>query len=171
MKLDTEFSSALTAKVAWEAVGRVRVSNNFQQIGTYGNYLVKTRTHDLLSLPACDEHRFFTYELEMNDQAAQMPGDMNRLPPSSHNQTHMFVQTALLYTSSEGERRIRVHNLAYSFTSQPSECYEELDMNELISFEVSKAVGQLDVVPNFVGTRSFIQLQFQNISQAVSRIY
>lgn len=57
IKLDTEFASVLTAKVAWEAVGRVRVSSGYQQIGTHGNYLIKARTADLLSLPSCDEHR------------------------------------------------------------------------------------------------------------------
>ena len=74
IKLDTEFTSALTAKVAWEAVGRIRVSSGYTQVGTYGNFLVKSRTQDLLSLPVCDEHRTFFYELEKADTPAQDPG-------------------------------------------------------------------------------------------------
>lgn len=51
IKLDSELFTALTTKSAWEAVGRVRVSGGFRQISTLGNYLIKARTADLLSLP------------------------------------------------------------------------------------------------------------------------
>lgn len=51
VKLDNEFYTALTAKSAWEAVGRIRVSGGYRQTVTLGNYLVKARTNDLLSLP------------------------------------------------------------------------------------------------------------------------
>jgi len=44
IKLDTEFSSTLTAKIAWEAVGWIRTSHGYTQIGTFGNYLVKKNT-------------------------------------------------------------------------------------------------------------------------------
>ena len=41
-----------------------------------------------------------------------MSGDAakKKKQPANEEDTHIFVQTALLYTSSEGERRIRVHN-------------------------------------------------------------
>ena len=68
MKLDQEFTSALTANIAWEGVGRVRVSSEYRQMGTFGHYLVKSNTRDLLSLPCCDENRQFFYELEKQER-------------------------------------------------------------------------------------------------------
>lgn len=50
---------------------------------------------------------------------------------ANESDTHIFVQTALLYTSSEGERRIRVHNLAMPYTDLATEPYENSDMNAL----------------------------------------
>ena len=63
-KLDTEFYTSLTAKSAWEACGRIRVSGGYRQTSTLGNYLVKARTNDLLSLPVWDEHRVFFMNLK-----------------------------------------------------------------------------------------------------------
>ena len=93
--------------------------------------MVKSRTQDLLSLPVCDEHWTFFYELEKADTPAQDPGRIQR---TSYNPTHLFVQTALLYTTSDGEWRIRCHNLALPFTNNKSEPYEYVDTNSLVAF-------------------------------------
>lgn len=69
IKFDQELYIALTAKSAWEAVGRIRVSGGFKQVSTFGNYLVKARTNDLLSLPVWDEYRNIFYELEKVENA------------------------------------------------------------------------------------------------------
>ena len=127
IKLDQEFTTALTAKSAWEAVGRIRVSGGYKQIATLGNYLVKARTADLLSLPVCDEHRFIHYELERDEQVTEA----NKKKMGAQSETHIFVQTALLYTSSEGERRIRVHNLAMPVTGSATDPYEYSDQNAI----------------------------------------
>ena len=41
MKFTNELYNCLTRKNAWEAVFRIRTSAGFNQIGTYGNFLVK----------------------------------------------------------------------------------------------------------------------------------
>jgi protein transport protein SEC24 len=130
IKLDQELYIALTAKSAWEAVGRVRVSGGFKQVSTLGNYLVKARTNDLLSLPVCDEYRNIYYEL----QKVETTGEGEKKQKKNYNvdqETHMFVQTALLYTSAEGERKIRVHNLAMPYTNVTTDPYENSDVNSL----------------------------------------
>jgi len=121
MKLDQEFYTSLTAKSAWEAVGRIRVSGGYRQISTYGNYLVKARTADLLSLPVCDEHRVIHYELEKFEGTKDNQKNQHMV---NDNETHIFIQTALLYTSAEGERRIRVHNLAMPLTNTATDPFE-----------------------------------------------
>ena len=94
--------------------------------------MVKARTQDLLSLPVCDEHRQFVYELEKQDN--QYGDEPKRKKTGSNDATHLFVQTALLYTSSEGERRIRTHNLALPFTNIRAEPYENIDTNHFTNF-------------------------------------
>ena len=48
--------------------------------------------------------------------------------------TQVHVQSALLYTSSNGERRIRVHNLNVPVTANPAEVYANADCEELATF-------------------------------------
>ena len=109
------------------------------------------------------------YELE-KQETSNIQGADQRIQAKS-SATHLFVQTALLYTSSEGERRIRTHNLALPFTGQRTDPFEHLDMNQLNSFVFQQSISRLDTVPNFVGTRSYVQLAFQNVCQAVLSLY
>lgn len=64
------------------------------------------------------------YELERADTNMEMTKKKREMPTDA--ETHIFVQTALLYTSSEGERRIRVHNLAMPITDTVSEPFENM---------------------------------------------
>ena len=64
MKFTNELYGALTRSQAWEAVFRVRTSQGFNQIGTYGNYIVKRKTADLILAPNIDKDRVMVYEIE-----------------------------------------------------------------------------------------------------------
>jgi protein transport protein SEC24 len=64
------------------------------------------------------------YEIEKNDLLNEDPNRMARRDTS-----HVYIQTALLYSTSEGERRIRVFNLAVPITSSKTLPYEYLDVN------------------------------------------
>ena len=78
---------------------------------------------------------------------------------SNENETHIFVQTALLYTSSEGERRIRVHNLAMPFTDNATEPYEHSEATALAPLIFKKGIDNLETLnPNFLSTRSYIEM-------------
>jgi len=170
IKLDQELYTALTVKSAWEAVGRIRVSGGYRQISTLGNYLVKARTNDLLSLPVCDEYRTIYYEIEKADVATDTVKRKKKGP--NEEDSHIFVQTALLYTSSEGERRIRVHNLAMPFTDIPTDPFENSDINALCPLFLKKGIDNLEVLnPNFLSTRSYIEMCFSNMVGTVQRLY
>jgi len=117
----------------------------------------------------CDEHRHFVYELEKQEKNFT-PEDQHKVQ-STATASHLFVQTALLYTTSEGERRIRAHNLALPFTENRNDPFENIDLNQLNAFLMQQAISRLDTLPNFQGTRSFVQLSYSNICQAVNSIY
>ena len=54
----------MTRSIVWEAVFRVRTSAGFNQIGTYGNKLIKDKTADLVLCPVIDKDRVLVYELD-----------------------------------------------------------------------------------------------------------
>ena len=115
MQMTNDLYRALTREMAWEAVGRIRVSTGFKQISSFGNILVKAKTADLLSLPCLDEDKTFVYEIERDETPGKE--QERRKFDSVVGSSHMFIQTALLYTASDGTRRIRVHNACIPLTN------------------------------------------------------
>ena len=74
-----------------------------------GNIQIKAKTTDLVLAPTIDSDRVFMYEFEKASEEASVDqsGRLNRI-----SKRFLFVQSALLYSSSEGQRRIRCHNIA-----------------------------------------------------------
>lgn len=118
--------------MAWEAVGRIRVSTGFKQVSSLGNILVKAKTADLLSLPCLDEDKAFAYEIE-RDETPGKDAERRKFD-AVVGSSHMFIQTALLYTASDGTRRIRVHNACIPLTNTISTIVEYMDVNALTFF-------------------------------------
>lgn len=87
---------SLCRPTAWEAVMRIRCSTGLKISAFHGHFFV--RSSDLLALPAVDPDKSFSVEIVLDETVVS-------------GQT-AYMQCALLYTTSGGERRIRVHNLA-----------------------------------------------------------
>ena len=110
-KLAAEVCRNLTRETAWEGVMRIRCSKGLRIAAFFGHFFI--RSSDLLALPACDADKTFSVEI-------------------AHEETVLaggtaYVQAALLYTSSGGERRIRVHTSALPVVSDLAELYRSAD--------------------------------------------
>jgi hypothetical protein len=64
LKFSNELYHNLSRKNAWEAVFRIRLSQGFNQIDSYGNIQIKAKTTDLVLAPTIDSDRVFMYEFE-----------------------------------------------------------------------------------------------------------
>jgi protein transport protein SEC24 len=90
----------LTRKIGFEAVMRIRSTKGLSIHTFHGNFFV--RSTDLLSLPNINPDAGFGVQVSIEDNL-----DVN----------YVSFQAALLYTSSKGERRIRVHTLCLPVTT------------------------------------------------------
>ena len=90
----------------------------------YGNYYI--RGTDLLSLPNCTSDSTFGFDLAYEDQA---------LPSSA-----VTVQAALLYTSSNGERRIRVHTMVIPVCQSVPDFLDTVDIDCAINLLCKQSV-------------------------------
>lgn len=81
----------LIRPTAWEAVMRIRCSKGLRISSFHGHFF--NRSTDLLALPTCDPDKAFA--VQISHEEAVVPT------------TVAYVQCALLYTNSNGERRIR----------------------------------------------------------------
>lgn len=116
-KFSHELARDLTRETAWEAVMRIRCGKGVRFTTYHGHFML--RSSDLLALPAVDCDKAFAMQLTLEDTLLT-------------TQT-VYFQVALLYTSSSGERRIRVLTTAVPVVSDLGEMYRNADTGAIIS--------------------------------------
>ena len=123
-KVRKELTRCLTRSQGWEAVIRIRAMKGVQVTDFNGNFFL--RGSDLLALPGIDSDKAFTFELRSDDTVLQ--------------ERAVCVQSALLYTTSSGERRIRVHTACLPVTANLLELYERVNTNAMVNVMVKSAI-------------------------------
>jgi protein transport protein SEC24 len=141
MKFTNELYCCLTRAHAWESVFRVRTSAGFNQISTLGNILIKQKTADLVICPTIDKDRVFCYEIERADEST-IPVDRRQL---IKGQTHLYIQSALLYSTAEGERRIRVHNACIPLTNIRHLPFDYIDPTAIAFYYARSSLARLSL--------------------------
>ncbi|XP_057954401.1 protein transport protein SEC24 A [Malania oleifera] len=116
-KLRHELARDLTRETAWEAVMRIRCGKGVRFTTYHGNFML--RSTDLLALPAVDCDKAFAMQLCLEETLLTTPT--------------VYFQVALLYTSSSGERRIRVHTAAAPVVADLGEMYRQADTGAIVS--------------------------------------
>lgn len=112
-RLAADLRRCLTRLTGWEAVIRLRLSQGAVVTDFYGNFTM--RNQSLLALSAVDSDKTFGFEIRPDD--------------SVMGARCVYAQSALLYTSFGGERRIRVHTMCIPVTQSITELYESVDVN------------------------------------------
>jgi len=148
-KMRGDIMRILTRYTGWEAVMRVRVSRGWKITNFFGHLYV--RGVDLLVVPNCHSDQTFSVTVDMEDNITPDPV--------------LFIQAALLYTNSEGERRIRVHTYSCPSTNNLGELINSIDPAAMSSLIASLAIKQA-LVTNIADGRQLIQTHCQNVVTA-----
>ncbi|XP_054707353.1 protein transport protein Sec24D-like [Uloborus diversus] len=117
----------ITTTTAFDAVLRVRTSAGISPIFYYGNFYMSNATD--VELSAIDCHKSITVEMAYDE----------KLP---ENET-VYIQAALLYTTCNGERRIRVHNLALSTSVGMPDVFKCCELDTIVNFFAKQALKQV----------------------------
>ncbi|XP_041363025.1 protein transport protein Sec24A-like isoform X2 [Gigantopelta aegis] len=125
-KFDMDLRRYFTRKIGFEAVMRIRCTRGLSIHTFHGNFFV--RSTDLLSLPNINPDAGFGMQMSVEDSLTDM--------------STVCFQAALLYTSSKGERRIRVHTLCLPVTNQISDLFGGADQQAIISLLAKMAVDR-----------------------------
>ena len=123
-RFESQLHKALTSTTAFEAVMRIRCTKGMRITNFYGNFFI--RGTDLLALPNCNSDSVFAFDLAHDEQNVTC--------------SHVTVQAALLYTSSEGERRIRVMTQALPVTSFTSAVVASMDTDACCTLLAKQAL-------------------------------
>lgn len=139
-RFESELGRALTQHTAFEAVMRIRCTRGMRISNFYGNFFI--RGTDLLALPNCTSDSVFAFDLVHDEQNV--------------SSSVVTIQSALLYTSSEGERRIRVVTQAIPVSSLASEIIGSVDADAMSTLLAKQALD-IGIKTNLDNARNKLQ--------------
>ncbi|OXB76796.1 UNVERIFIED_CONTAM: hypothetical protein H355_016277 [Colinus virginianus] len=125
-KLQKDLKRYLTRKIGFEAVMRIRCTKGLSIHTFHGNFFV--RSTDLLSLANVNPDAGFAVQMSIEE--------------SLTDTSLACFQTALLYTSSKGERRIRVHTLCLPVVNSLTDVYAGADVQAVVCLLANMAVDR-----------------------------
>eukprot|EP00357_Protocruzia_adherens_P010769 CAMPEP_0114983146 /NCGR_PEP_ID=MMETSP0216-20121206/6534_1 /TAXON_ID=223996 /ORGANISM="Protocruzia adherens, Strain Boccale" /LENGTH=888 /DNA_ID=CAMNT_0002345089 /DNA_START=102 /DNA_END=2768 /DNA_ORIENTATION=- len=153
-RLSSDLTRVLSRHSSWEAVMRIRVSNGWKIPKFYGHFNI--RTSDLLAVPCCDSDKSFGFEIEMET--------------ASVNEPYLFMQAALLHTSEQGERRIRVHNYIIPTTVNLGDMFNSIDADALSSLIMCQANDRIYNTHNLNTAKRGIEDKSKQICGSASAV-
>ncbi|XP_031841096.1 protein transport protein Sec24AB isoform X2 [Nomia melanderi] len=124
--LDRILRRYLARKIGFEAVMRVRCTRGLSIHTFHGNFFV--RSTDLLSLPNVNPDAGFGMQISIEENLSDVQ--------------NVCFQAALLYTSSKGERRIRVHTLCLPVASNLADVLHSADQQCIVGLLSKMAVDR-----------------------------
>lgn len=123
LKFASELSDYLSSEIGLEAVLRVRATTGLRMNTFYGNFF--NRSSDLCAFPAFPRDQCYVVEVAIDENI---------------NKSFVCLQAAVLHTTCNGERRIRVLTLALPTTTNLSDVYASADQCAITAYFSHKAV-------------------------------
>ncbi|KAK0386935.1 hypothetical protein NLU13_5248 [Sarocladium strictum] len=123
LKFASEFSDYLSSEIGLEAVLRVRATTGLRMNTFYGNFF--NRSSDLCAFPAFPRDQCYVVEVAIDETLGK---------------NVVCLQAAILHTTCNGERRIRVITLCLPTTTSLSDVYASADQIAITTYFSHKAV-------------------------------
>ncbi|KFY10901.1 hypothetical protein V492_04788 [Pseudogymnoascus sp. VKM F-4246] len=123
IKFASEFSDYLSSEIGLEAVLRVRATTGLRMNTFYGNFF--NRSSDLCAFPAFPRDQAYVVEVAIDETLTK---------------NFICMQAAVLHTTSNGERRIRVLTLSLPTTTILADLYASADQCAITTYFSHKAV-------------------------------
>jgi len=148
-KLRMELMHVMSRYMGWEAVMRVRVSRGWKITKFYGHLFI--RGEDLLMVPNCHTDQTVAISIDMDENV--------------HPDPMFCIQSALLYTNSDGERRIRVHTWSSLLTQNYADIIGSIDVQATTAM-MSQIALKHALQHNLPHGRRMLETQCQQFVQA-----
>uniref|UniRef100_F1KR98 Protein transport protein Sec24C n=1 Tax=Ascaris suum TaxID=6253 RepID=F1KR98_ASCSU len=112
----------ISREIAFDVMMRVRTSTGLRPTGFFGSFFMDNSTD--MEFGAMDSDKAVHVEIRHDD----------RLPEGN-----AYIQSASLFTSCSGQRRLRIHNMALPVSSDYNQLYRVADSHCLVSFLFKQA--------------------------------
>nr|XP_022316893.1 protein transport protein Sec24C-like isoform X2 [Crassostrea virginica] len=111
-------------QTAFDAILRVRASTGIRAVDFLGNFYMSNTTD--VEMAAIDKEQAMNVEIKHDDKLNEADG--------------AYVQVAVLYTSVGGQRRLRIHNMAFNCCTQMADLFRNTELDTLINYMAKHAV-------------------------------
>jgi len=129
----------LTRPIAWETVMRTRFSRGYRISSFITPILISNG--DLMIMSTLDSDQSYAVQIEAIHNLDNNPQSINTY--SSNSDPFLYIQTAVLYTHSDGSRRIRVHNLCLPIVNRLIDVFEGIDAECLNGFLLKYIIDKI----------------------------
>ncbi|XP_044736103.1 protein transport protein Sec24C [Chrysoperla carnea] len=117
-RLIQDLTTNISRPIAFDAIMRVRTSTGVRPTDFYGHFFMSNTTD--MELASIDCNKGIALEIKHDDKLTEEEG--------------VYIQTALLYTSCSGQRRLRIINLSLQTCSQYADLYRSCDLDTIMNF-------------------------------------
>lgn len=140
-KVSSELYLNLTSSQMWDVTVRLRTNKDWRVVQAYGSFVV--REGDLLGMQVAHAGSTMAYRVEMEDQVI--------------HQGKIYLQAAVLYTTSASERRIRVLNLSLKVSNDRFEILSGAQSEAITALWARQAIVQAEESNDFGAGRTGVE--------------
>ncbi|OQS03712.1 transporter Sec24 [Thraustotheca clavata] len=148
-KFAAELTHSLTRETGWEAIIRLRCTKGVRFTNYYGNAFL--RGPDLLAAPCVHTDAAFGIEIELSDTLL--------------TSNTICFQAGVLYTTSKGERRIRVHTIAVPVVKGYMDLFSAVDSDAMCNL-VAKSALEMALKTGLHSARNKLQAVASDVARA-----
>jgi protein transport protein SEC24 len=141
IKLRNELWKCLTADTIWEGAMRLRTGIDWSCRSVYGSYIMKA--DKLACFGSTNSFKSFAFELDLDSPIAKSQ--------------MLHVQAAILHTTSDGQRLIRVINRSASLAGEVSDVVNGVDIDVTTNLLTKMAVSQIIATGNLKSGRAVLE--------------
>ena len=129
-----QIRKVLTRPIAWEGVLRTRFSFNYKIHEYLTPVLISNK--DLFIFPTYDSDQHYQFGV------TQIKNDENN-NNIYENENFLYIQSALLYSYGDGQRRIRIHNLCLPLSNKLIDIYNGINSEFLASYYLKQTIDKI----------------------------
>ena len=159
----------LSRPIGWEGINKMKFSNGLE----ISNYItpVLIVKNDLFVFPTIDSDQNFLFNIGYNPQKnIEEKTDENKKnknlydfnQPKINNTNYIYIQSSLLYSYGDGQRRIRIHNLCLPLSNNLSVLYENMNAEIVASYYLKLTNDKLYKTKNLANSILYTDTQFKS---------
>ena len=130
-----------------ESEMRIRFSNGYKIQNFFTRTLVTTNNNILFIFPSINSEQSYQISIDLNEEENKFKkeslNNINNSVFENEDEDFLFIQSALLYSSGDGNKRIRLHNLCIPLTNDINEIFNGINYESLICMNMKIGIDRL----------------------------